>query len=475
MKKDLKKIIYDNKSLIKSTLIINKLVDILEPTKSKEQQTVIIKKKDKHIVTNDSLIISENFPESNNDLENITLKIIKKYALKTLNKTGSGFYENLILIKEILNNFTDLIINKNHDRLIMKQKFDKIINKIISKINKNTKFHNEIIFKKFIDDNLFLSSEIKNILNNGYSKSNFIPEFIINKSLQNKNELNVINLIKYNVKNFGYSRKENQKNYILKKPLVLLFDKKVNLNDISKYLSMALKKNRSILIIAEEFNESEIISTMEVNNLRLNLNSLIVTNPAFGDRRNDILKDIAIGTNSKIIDDRGASEYYVSSKNPSYEHFGNADFVKIEHDLEDNEKNKFLISFQSSEKFTNRIKSIRQMITETNSNFDKEKFEERLVNDSMGGLSLKLLNENFDKNKKEIEKIIKIIENYNNKGYVNLNSVINSEDDKIIYDALSLLFSKNENISSSLLINLLKNSLSVIKIILNTSVVILND
>ena len=45
MKKDLKKIIYDNKSLIKSTLIINKLVDILEPTKSKEQQTVIIKKK----------------------------------------------------------------------------------------------------------------------------------------------------------------------------------------------------------------------------------------------------------------------------------------------------------------------------------------------------------------------------------------------------------------------------------------------
>ena len=238
---------------------------------------------------------------------------------------------------------------------------------------------------------------------------------------------------------------------------------------------MALKKNRSILIIAEEFNESEIISTMEVNNLRLNLNSLIVTNPAFGDRRNDILKDIAIGTNSKIIDDRGASEYYVSSKNPSYEHFGNADFVKIEHDLEDNEKNKFLISFQSSEKFTNRIKSIRQMITETNSNFDKEKLEERLVNYSMGGLSLKLLNENFDKNKKEIEKIIKIIENYNNKGYVNLNSVINSEDDKIIYDALSLLFSKNENISSSLLINLLKNSLSVIKIILNTSVVILND
>ncbi|MBO5413518.1 MAG: chaperonin GroEL, partial [Clostridia bacterium] len=157
---------------------------------------------------------------------------------------------------------------------------------------------------------------------------------------------------------------------VMENPYILITDKKIgNIQEILPLLEAVMQQSGKLVIVAEDI-EGEALSTLVLNKLRGVLNIVAVKAPGFGDRRKEMLEDIAILTGGEVI----TGDLGLELKDTTIEQLGRAKQVKVQ------KENTIIVDgLGDKEKLAARVKQIRAQIEETTSEFDKEKLQERLA------------------------------------------------------------------------------------------------
>ncbi len=333
-------------------------------------------------IINDGVSIAKEI-ELEDHLENAGAQLIREVCVKTNDYAGDGTTTAAVLaqamIKEGLRN-----VAAGANPMVLRRGIQKAVEaatKEIKTLSKPVEAKTEITQVATISAGN--DEEIGKIIADAMEKVGKDGVITVEESKSLSTELEVVEGMQFDkgfVSAYFVTDPERME-AVLDEPFILCVDKKVNLlADLVPVLEKVARSGRPFIIIAEDV-EGEALATLVVNNLRKVLPCCAVKAPGFGDRRKEMLKDIAILTGGQVVSEEAGNKL----ENVTIEVLGKARQVRVNKD-----KTTIVAGKESHEEVNKRIAVIKRQIEESDSEFDKEKLQERLAKLSGGVAVIKV-------------------------------------------------------------------------------------
>ena len=355
---------------------VNKLADTVRVTLGPKGRNVVLDKSfGTPLITNDGVTIAKEI-ELEDTFENMGAQILKEVATKTNDVAGDGTTTATVLAQAMINEgMKNLAAGANPIilRKGMKKATDEAV-KAIAEMSQPISGKAQIARVAAISAS---SDEVGEMVADAMEKVTGDGVITIEESKTMKTELDLVEGMQFDrgyISAYMCTDMEKME-AVLDDPYILITDKKIsNINDILPLLEQIVKTGAKLLIIAEDI-EGEALTTLIVNKLRGTFSVVGVKAPGYGDRRKEMLKDIAILTGGTVI----SEELGLDLKDATMEELGRAKSVKVQ------KENTIIVDgLGHKEEIANRIGQIKGQIEETKSDFDREKLQERLAKLSGG-------------------------------------------------------------------------------------------
>ncbi|WP_454055589.1 chaperonin GroEL [Clostridium sp. Marseille-Q7071] len=350
---------------------VDTLADTVKVTLGPKGRNVVLDKKfGSPLITNDGVTIAREI-ELEDAFENMGAQLVKEVATKTNDVAGDGTTTATVLaqaiIREGLKNVT-----AGANPMLIRNGIRMAVDKAVEEIKKYSK---PINGKEDISRVAAVSAadeEIGQLIADAMEKVGNEGVITVEESRTMGTELDVVEGMQFDR---GYLSPymvtdPDKMEAILDDAYILITDKKIsNLQEILPVLEQIVQQGKKLLIIAEDI-EGEALATLVVNKLRGTFTCVAVKAPGFGDRRKEMLEDIAILTGGVVI----SEELGYDLKEATVEMLGRAESVKI------SKENTTIVNGKGNkENIAQRVNQIKIQMEETTSDFDKEKLNERLA------------------------------------------------------------------------------------------------
>ena len=361
---------------------VDKLANTVKVTLGPKGRNVILDKKfGSPLITNDGVSIAREI-ELEDPYENMGAQLVKEVATKTNDVAGDGTTTATLLaqaiIREGLKNVT-----AGANPILIRSGIRKAVDVAVEEIKNISK---PVAGKEDIARVAAISAadeEIGTLISDAMEKVGNEGVITVEESKSMGTELDVVEGMQFDRGYVSpYMATDTEKmEALLDNPLILITDKKItNIQEILPILEQIVQNGRKLLIIAEDV-EGEAMATLVVNKLRGTFNCVAVKAPGFGDRRKEMLQDIAVLTGGEVI----SEELGRDLKEVTLDMLGQAESVKV------TKENTTIVNGKGEKSLIQeRIGQIKVQIEETSSEFDKEKLQERLAKLSGGVAVIKV-------------------------------------------------------------------------------------
>ena len=355
---------------------VNKLADTVRVTLGPKGRNVVLDKSfGTPLITNDGVTIAKEI-ELEDAFENMGAQLVKEVATKTNDVACDGTTTATVLAQAMINEgMKNLAAGANPIvlRKGMKKATDAAV-EAIAKMSEPIKGKEQIARVAAISAS---DDEVGSLVADAMEKVTNEGVITIEESKTMKTELDLVEGMQFDrgyVSAYMCTDMEKMEAN-LDDPYILITDKKIsNIQDILPLLEELVKSGQKLLIIAEDV-EGEALTTLIVNKLRGTFNVVAVKAPGYGDRRKDMLKDIAVLTGGTVI----SEELGLELKDATLASLGRAKSVKVQ------KENTVIVDGQGAKAdIEKRVAQIKAQLSETTSDFDKEKLQERLAKLSGG-------------------------------------------------------------------------------------------
>ena len=350
---------------------VNQLADTVRVTLGPKGRNVVLDKSfGAPLITNDGVTIAKEI-ELADGFENMGAQLIKEVASKTNDVAGDGTTTATVLaqamihegMKNLAAGANPIVLRKG-----MKKATEKAVEEILS-MSKKVDGKDQIARVAAVSSG---DEEVGKMVADAMEKVSNDGVITIEESKTMKTELDLVEGMQFDR---GYisaymATDMDKMEAVLDDPYILITDKKIsNIQEILPLLEQIVQSGSKLLIIAEDV-EGEALTTLIVNKLRGTFSVVAVKAPGYGDRRKEMLRDIAVLTGGQVI----SEELGLDLKEATLDQLGRAKSVKVQ------KENTVIVDGEGDKaEIAARINQIKAQIEETTSDFDREKLQERLA------------------------------------------------------------------------------------------------
>ncbi len=359
---------------------VNILADAVKVTLGPKGRNVVIEKSfGAPNITKDGVTVAKEI-ELSDKFENMGAQMVREVASKTNDDAGDGTTTATVLAQAIYREGAK-IVAAGHNPMEIKRGIDKSVEAVINelkKISKPIKDQKEIAQVGTISANN--DPEIGKLIAEAMEKVGKEGVITVEESKTAETSLDVVEGMQFDrgyLSPYFVTNPEKME-ASLESPYILIYDKKVSsMKDLLPLLEKVVQRSKPLVIIAEEV-EGEALATLVVNKLRGTLQVAAVKAPGFGDRRKEMLQDIATLTGGRVI----SEELGHKLESARVEDLGQAKKVTI-----DKDNTTIVDGAGKKAEVEARVKTIRAQVEETTSDYDREKLQERLAK-LVGGVAV---------------------------------------------------------------------------------------
>ncbi len=362
---------------------VDKLADAVKATLGPKGRNVVLDKKfGSPTVTNDGVTIAKDI-ELEDPFENMGAQLVREVSSKTNDVAGDGTTTAVVLAQGIVTEgFRNITAGANATHI--KRGIDKAVEAVVAELKKNArKINIDAKAKEEITQIATISASDRSIgekIAEAILKVGKDGVITVEEGKTSETTLRTVDGMQFDRGYISpyFVTDADRMEGVLEDPLIIITDKKVSaMNDLLPILEKVVQQGKPFVIVAEDV-EGEALATLVVNKLQGRLRCVAVKAPGFGDRRKEMLEDIAILTGGQVI----TEEKGFKLEKATVEMLGRANRVVVD------KENTTIVGGSGDEKLIKgRIEQIRKQIKDATSDYDKEKLQERLAK-LVGGVAV---------------------------------------------------------------------------------------